>query len=820
MPFPYDRYPWISFNELNLVYFIMHFREIFQQWDQLYHDLTDWKEATDQDLADWKTATETGLESWKTGLTASLETWKAQTANDISGWETATLAALDAWKTATTAIFEQIRGEAAGSASAAAASAAAADTAREATELAAARISAELAQILVNRDEIADLKNALNYNKSATPGFVLRATNDGNGQEWAPVGTPTDAQTAQAVAAWLNAHPEATTTIDFRVVSKVFNTVANMKADTTLVSDVTCMTRGYYSAGDDGGAVYQIVSNAPAGFYEELSNGLYAVLLLGDSCNVKQYGAKGDGATDDTTALNNAVLYGAETVYFPEGVYSTEGINCAFKNKTLIGYGATLKSNVINRRVSRYALLSNYPQGRTWQSVVYDDYVNIYGLTFDGNKVIYNTDDPDNEPHYTTGGGIMLTLFKNVVIRDCTVKNTVMSGIWTAACDNVDIENCDFFDISLEIDKTGSLDYIWDAIAVGSNITIDGVDTRVICNNAVIQNCTVFRSLGGAISSAALITTIQNNYIEDNGGYSTEDGFIASTETPVITGYTFVRNIINNVYNRVTLQVYHNNDRFKGNDLIVNFIGNQIMELGGAPARLPGSSASSRKNGLFGCVVTPAQTRARITIKDNAVMSADNSPYTTGNWFDIVGAEMLDISENRMILNAAFYNANNRINAKKLNFCDNDIELTGNNQNVASLFIYASADYDVIMDSLKITDNTIISDYTGSSTGSSVFMCTPSSIKDKIKDCEVSGNVFRGAADRFFGLIGGAIEKLFIKNNVVDANYLIANRTSAEASKGFVKDNVSSVGLLLSPGYPFDVTVGAIANNYPDNSSN
>lgn len=61
--------------------------------------------------------------------------------------------------------------------------------------------------------EVADLKNALNYNKTATPGYILRATDEGTGQEWAQVGTPTDAQTADAVSNWLNAHPEATTTV-------------------------------------------------------------------------------------------------------------------------------------------------------------------------------------------------------------------------------------------------------------------------------------------------------------------------------------------------------------------------------------------------------------------------------------------------------------------------------------------------------------------------------------------------------------------------------------------------------------------------------
>ena len=172
MPFPYDKYPWLNFQELNLAYFIKHFREIFQQWDQLYHDLLDWKDATDADLAEWKTTVESGISSWETGLTAALEvwksetesglaTWKTQTESDIGTWETATLAALEAWKTATTAVFEQIRTEAAASATAAAGSASdaetaktAAQTAQAAAEAAAAQISASLAQITTNTDNI------------------------------------------------------------------------------------------------------------------------------------------------------------------------------------------------------------------------------------------------------------------------------------------------------------------------------------------------------------------------------------------------------------------------------------------------------------------------------------------------------------------------------------------------------------------------------------------------------------------------------------------------------------------------------------------
>ena len=168
MSFPRDAYPYTNFHELNLGYFITHFREIFSQWADLYDQMTDWKDATDEELATWKTGVEADLDQREAALRAELETWKAQTGQDIAGWEDATLEALTAWQTATQAVFEAIRVEAAGSASAAAASAGdaataktAAETAQAAAEAAAASIASSAAQIATNTGDIADLKTQL-----------------------------------------------------------------------------------------------------------------------------------------------------------------------------------------------------------------------------------------------------------------------------------------------------------------------------------------------------------------------------------------------------------------------------------------------------------------------------------------------------------------------------------------------------------------------------------------------------------------------------------------------------------------------------------
>ena len=205
MPFPFDIYPWANYQELNLAYFIARFQEIFRQWADLYDTMTAWQAQTDADLEAWKNGVISDINARETALRQELTAWKATIEQDISSWESSTLAALTAWQTAAETQFEAIRVQAAASATAAAGSAAdaaaaktAAETAQTAAEAAAAGITAELAQIQKNTDDITDLNVA---QEDSTGNAFYKATATGAyiplGSSTTDINNPTTSSTAE-----------------------------------------------------------------------------------------------------------------------------------------------------------------------------------------------------------------------------------------------------------------------------------------------------------------------------------------------------------------------------------------------------------------------------------------------------------------------------------------------------------------------------------------------------------------------------------------------------------------------------------------------
>ena len=172
----------------------------------------------------------------------------------------------------------------------------------------------------------------------------------------------------------------------------VFNTVAAM-VDADLPAGYNTRTLGYYDINDGGAGTYSIRGKV-AGETEDggsvifLDNGNVAELIINDdTIYFKQFGAKEDGSTDDTTAVINAVAYATNKgiSYVKSGgiVVTSETINVAFNfefnniDYTGNSYAVALtsqanryiKGNKIYSSVGGGLLLTN-STGTCWHNII------------------------------------------------------------------------------------------------------------------------------------------------------------------------------------------------------------------------------------------------------------------------------------------------------------------------------------------------------------------------------------------------------------------------------------------------------------------
>ena len=141
------------------------------------------------------------------------------------------------------------------------------------------------------------------------------------------------------------------TTLFATYTTRIYNTVADMIADTLLVDGSNAQVLGHAAVNDGGAARYQITDTVPSGYYETLTNGLYAELILDDVMNIEVFGGKGDDTTDNTSALENALAYcdnihfSAKTYFFSGQIYLTKYANIIISGDNAVLHGLKMHLN-------------------------------------------------------------------------------------------------------------------------------------------------------------------------------------------------------------------------------------------------------------------------------------------------------------------------------------------------------------------------------------------------------------------------------------------------------------------------------------------
>lgn len=325
--------------------------------------------------------------------------------------------------------------------------------------------------------------------------------------------------------------------------------------------------------------------------------------------NVKDYGAVGNGSTDDTSAiqsaLNAAYSAGGGIVFMPQGTYIVDpnpGLQVK-TNTTLYGTGTGTIVKLKNASTQN----DNIIKSESWTNVVIENFL------LDGNR----TNQAGSPGSYTYAQyGIYLGSTTNSVIRDVTVKSTTGVGIHVYNGTDVVVERCistdnNYHGYELEQDigchlrgSTGSSNLLHGVLvspgevsgtgSKGNSIvgcTFDSNGNYGIATNAANGDVSAFLNEGNVFSNNTVTNNtyygisfykqnnhiLSNNYIAYNGYFGL---YAFESADNVVQSNTFVHNsqATNGGYDEIGLEGYTTDNTHPSSN---NVISNNMILIGG-----------------------------------------------------------------------------------------------------------------------------------------------------------------------------------------------------------------------------------------------
>lgn len=222
--------------------------------------------------------------------------------------------------------------------------------------------------------------------------------------------------------------------------------------------------------------------------------------------NVRDFGAVGDGITDDTPAIQNALnqaLHNSYThIVVPKGTYKvTDTLRIYRRTRFSMQQGATLL------RCHDYSFMANGKLNDSFQGYEGHGDIIIEGGVWEGNILQY----PDDF------NGFGLARGRNIIIRDVELRDVVSAhGVDMNACENVLIENCRF--LGYKDDTPNQSRNYAEAIQIANHtkegFSIIGVFDGTPCRNITVRNC--YFGASGTPGTQAWPAGVGNHYAVHN----------------------------------------------------------------------------------------------------------------------------------------------------------------------------------------------------------------------------------------------------------------------------------------------------------------
>jgi hypothetical protein len=379
-----------------------------------------------------------------------------------------------------------------------------------------------------------------------------------------------------------------TPTVDYTISGTTFTTTtAAPLGAIILVKYRQALPNSYYGTSNN-------VGYTPAGTGAVATN---VQAKLRQYVSVKDFGAVGDGTTDDTVAIQaalDAVSGTGLTLLIPPSTsfYRITATLYPKSNTTIWGYGATIK----NSGTSVFTMI--WVLG-TAGSANYLTDVNILGLTVDCNGTVLDSG----------GSGIGGSYCNNLRIRDCKVKNAWLQGIFFARGG----KNCWI--------ESNYVERAWgDGIHIGDQYTGETLENVWITDNFVYNSF----DDGIGVTGGAHLVWITNNKV---------DTVTAAAGIDLSGCYqTYVQGNYVTGYGQIGIRV----QRFNASQCFDIEILDNIID---------GPPANQAAINLFGPNNTNVSTFALnpITIRDNRIKNVT----ATGSYgIFVTGAGMVTIDSN------------------------------------------------------------------------------------------------------------------------------------------------------------------------------
>lgn len=254
--------------------------------------------------------------------------------------------------------------------------------------------------------------------------------------------------------------------------------------------------------------------------------------------NVQEYGAIGDGITDDTAAIQAAINASANrTIYVPAGTYLISD-TLTFNAKPCIFEGAAVKTDNNNNTTADGGSVLYLKDSTNKDLILVTD----TSGGRQGNVLIRHLVLEGNKTNNSSGNGIVIDSVRLVTIEKCRIRRFKESGIHTLATYSANGVNICIIQNNeiLYNDSRGIRGTVLgDSFILGNSIGVSGSQGITVSGGVQISNNHVYLSGANGIAIAGNGSVVLNNRVAN----STQDGINISGAThSIVVGNTVENN--------------------------------------------------------------------------------------------------------------------------------------------------------------------------------------------------------------------------------------------------------------------------------------